>query len=485
MMKMNKNRSFWRVLFIVVLILSLSIVSCTPADPTPTESSEDETPAPTRTSAPTETPEAIETESTPVHLDVNEDDLAGIVVRFAHPWTGALADTIDDLAARFSMSNEWDIWVEVESFGGKSGMMSALAQDAAEGDVSGLIAAYPHELAMLTEDVFTINLSPYFTNPEWGLSQEAREDIPAVFLDQFTSGDALIALPVAPQATVNFFNQTWAEELGYGSTPETFEGFQELSCEAVYANNEDRIDDNDGTGGWLVSFEPVVLASWFAAFDGDLPVDGMPSFDTDSGAEAFSTLKAAYDQGCFWISRQPEPYFYFANRYALTYAGTLDQIPVQMGWMEEAENQDTWTAMGFPGPEGEAMLVDGPGLMITADSPENQMAAWLFARYLLDPEVQAALVRSGFTLPVRESAMDLLGDFSAAYPQWAQGAAMIDRAKPLPISQGWAVGRFLLQDAIVQFIHMEIEPPSSISSELASILQALDVEIVELEEMAP
>jgi ABC-type glycerol-3-phosphate transport system substrate-binding protein len=123
--------------------------------------------------------------------------------------------------------------------------------------------------------------------------------------------------------------------------------------------------------------------------------------------------------------------------------------------------------------------------MITADSPENQMAAWLFVRYLLEPEVQAELVRSGFTLPVRGSAMELLSDFSVAYPQWAQAAAMIDMAQPLPISQGWAVARYLLQDAMVQFIRMEIEPPSSISSELSSILQQLDAEIIELEGMAP
>jgi ABC-type glycerol-3-phosphate transport system substrate-binding protein len=485
MMKMNKNRSYWRELIVLILILSLTLVSCTPADPTPRDNSSDETPEPTQTSTTTETPQAIETESTPVHLDVNGEDLAGVVVRFAHPWAGALVDTIEDLAARFSMTNEWDVWVEVESFGGKSGMMSALSQDAAEGDLPGLIVAYPYELAMLEEDVFTVNLNPYFENPDWGLNLEAMEDIPAVFLDQFRSENALVALPVAPQATVNFYNQTWAEELGFGSLPETIEDFRYLSCEAVFANNEDRIEDNDGTGGWLVNFEPAVLASWYAVFGGELPVNGFPNFDTEAGGEAFGTLKEAYDQGCFWIGRQPEPYFYFANRYALAYAGTLDQIPVQMGWMVEAENEDVWRVMGFPGPEGEAILVDGPGLMITADSPENQMAAWLFVRYLLEPEVQAELVRSGFTLPVRGSAMELLSDFSVAYPQWAQAAAMIDMAQPLPISQGWAVARYLLQDAMVQFIRMEIEPPSSISSELSSILQQLDAEIIELEGMAP
>jgi multiple sugar transport system substrate-binding protein len=484
-MKSFRTQSYWRLLFFLMIIISMSLAGCKTSDPTPTEAvSEGSTPT-AQPSATTDTPEVAVTQSTPVHLMVDEEDLAGIVVRFLHPWTGALADTIEDIAARFSMTNAWDIWVEVETPGGESAMLEALEENVAEGNVPGLIAAHPYEIALSDVNVFTINLSHYFENVDWGLSPEAREDIPPVFLDQFKSEGALVALPVAPQATVIFYNQTWGGELGYAYAPKDAAAFQEQSCEAVYANNEDDNVDNDGTGGWLVSFEPAVLASWYAAFDGDLPVDGMPSFDTEAGEAAFSTLKSTYDQGCIWIGRQPEPYFYFANRYALMYAGTLDQIPVQMGWMGEAENGDTWTAMGFPGPAGETMLIDGPGLMVTADSPENQMAAWLFARYLLEPEVQAELVRSGFTLPVRESAMDLLGEFSAAYPQWAQAVNMMDGVEPLPISRGWGVGRFLLQDAMDQFLHIVIDPASSISNELSSILEELDAEIIELEGMAP
>jgi ABC-type glycerol-3-phosphate transport system substrate-binding protein len=123
--------------------------------------------------------------------------------------------------------------------------------------------------------------------------------------------------------------------------------------------------------------------------------------------------------------------------------------------------------------------------MVTADSPENQMAAWLFARYLLMPEIQAELVRSGFTLPVRESALDLLEDFSAANPQWAQAVSLVNQAEPLPISQGWGIGSWVLQDAMYQFLNLVIEPESSISEELSPILEDLDATIIELEGMAP
>jgi len=229
-----------------------------------------------------------------------------------------------------------------------------------------------------------------------------------------------------------------------------------------------------------VSFEPDVLASWYHAFGGDLAGDGTLTFDNDSSQAAFGYLKSVYDQGCFWIGRQTDPYFYFANRYTLMYAGRLDQIPTQIAWMTTAQNEDEWTVVGFPSSESEALLINGPGLMLTADTPENQMAAWLFARYLLEPDVQAEIVRSGFTLPVRDSALALLDEFGAAYPQWAQAAALVGSADPLPVSDAWGVGQWVLQDAINQFMHLDIPLDSTIEAELSPILEQLDATIVEL-----
>lgn len=484
-MSATKRMNDWKLTFLMAFVISIALAACAvKGDSTPTETIE-ATAQPTKTRTPTLIPDSASTQSTPVHLIVDEDDLAGIVVRFVHPWSGGLAEALEDVAARFSVTNPWDIWVDVEATGGEDALLESLERDAAVGDVPGLIAAYPYQLKAFEGDVFPVNLTYYFNDETWGLSTEARQDIPPVFLEQFTTDGSLMALPIAPQAAVVFYNQTWAKEIGFSSTPKDSEAFLDQSCEATFANNADKNIDNDGTGGWLVNLDPLVLASWFNAFGGDLPLDGSPGFKNKAGEEAFGYLKSAYDRGCFWIGRQPEPYFYFANRYALSYAGRLDQIPLQMGWMQEAESADDWTAIGFPGPEGEAMLVGGPGLMVTADSPENQMAAWLFARYLLELEVQAELVQSGFTLPVRKSALALLSDFSEAYPQWAQAVDLLDEAQAVPTSEGWGVGQWLLQDALYQFLHMEIPFGSSLPVELSAILEKLDEAIIEMEGMAP
>lgn len=461
----------------ILVVAAMLLVSCTPSqNPSESTATTISSESATEESQPTPTSAVTPTPATPVQLQVDPADLAGIVVRFVHPWMGEMADALALAASQFSLSNEWDIWVEVEATGGDNALLEAVQADLDENNLPGLIAAYPYALTELDGQYFSVNLTDYFYNPDWGFSPETQADIPAVFLEQFTDEGHLAALPVASQATVLFYNQTWGQALGFAGLPRDAESFAEQSCAAVFGNYDDENEDNDGTGGWLINQDPEVLASWYAAFGGELPVSGEILFNTEGGVDALGYLKDTYSDGCIWLGRRPEPYYYFANRYALIYAGTLDQIPYQAGWMASSGSSDDWTVMGFPGPVGEVMLVDSPGLMVTADTPENQMAAWLFARYLLSPEVQAELVRSGFSLPVRESALDLLTDFANQYPQWAQAVEMMNIARPVPISSGWGIGQWVLQDGFYRLLQGERD-------ELPTILEAVDALVAELEAM--
>lgn len=471
------TRSRWWLVFLLVLVLT----SCSNA---PTEAPETPGPDEVRTPDPTATPIATEQEDTPAptptppDIAVDPADLSGISIRFAHPWAGEAAEVFEDIAREFSLTNPWDFWVDVEAYGSETALLESLQSDPDGDDIPGLIAAHPYYLFGL-EGYASANLFDYLDHNEWGLDADDRMDIPQVFLDHFTISENLVALPVAPQATVLFYNATWAEDLGYASAPTDDSAFRAQSCAATDANLEDVNVDNDGTGGWLINFDPNVLTSWYLAFDGSLTVEEIPQFNNDEGQDAFGYLKSVYDNGCIWIGRQPEPYFYFANRYALMYAGTLDQIPAQRGWMAQAENEDQWSIIGFPGGNEETtMLINGPGLSITSDTPERQMAAWLFAKHLIEPEIQARIVRRMYTLPVRDSTLQILRDFERDNPQWSQAVSMVETADTVPVSEGWGIGQWVLQDAAYRIFQAP-------ASEMESILEELDSTIRELEGMSP
>ncbi len=466
---------------LVILTLIFSTVSCSS---TPTENSQTtsvETNDPMKSTS-TPVPEQKTHTPTVIHqfIDVDPGDLDGLSIRFVHPWEGEAGEVITDIALKFSLSNPWGIWVDVEGQGSENVLFEKVQTDIDQDNAPVLIAAHAYTLSQLEEKYAAIALTDYFNHPEWGMDFSSLEDIPQVYLDQYTLDGQLTALPIAPQAYVLFYNQTWGQVIGFDSIPTDEDSFTDQACGATAANLNDNNEENDYTGGFLMNFDPWVLMSWYKAFGGEVPKDEIPQFNNNAGQTAFSYLESlnSLERNCIWVGRQPEPYQYFANRYALMFAGTLDQIPLLTGWMDAIQNDDQWEISGFPGPEGSVMLVDGPGLFITESEPEAQLAAWLFAKYMLTPEVQARIVESMYTLPVRESAIDFLQDFVRTYPQWMDAFDLIDTAGYLPISKAWGYGRWILQDAINRSFVIEDE-------DISTILEQLDEMILEFEGTTP
>ena len=463
-----------KILLICATLVMLILASCAPS-----VIPEVETPTSpavltaTRSPSATTVPENTPTPTPIPGLEIDPDGLAGIVVRFAHPWIGETAQQLEDIAREFSQTNPWDIRVEVLPHGGETALVDALQAYLVAGETPGLMAAHPYLLSGFGDEINLVDLRDYFDDPDWGFAAEEKADILPVFMAPFSQDDQIWGLPFTPQATVLFYNRTWGEALGFSEPPTDLDAFRAQTCDAAFANWRDGIPDTDGTGGWMINLDPTVLAGWYDAFDGVIPGDGIPSFNHDIGQETFSYLWDIKFQGCSWFARQPDPYWYFANRYALFVAAKTEQIPIQASWMDVIGSEDEWDVIGFPGVTGESIVVDGPGLLVTTGTPEEQLAAWLFAKHLLEPEVQAALVRNLFTLPVRASAKELLTDVAEGYPQWAQAADLVDSASALPVSDAWGIAQWVLQDAAFRILQAE-------SVDVLGLIEQLDAMIVDL-----
>ena len=128
------------------------------------------------------------------------------------------------------------------------------------------------------------------------------------------SGDDAAAItPISPIAAlaprlagVLLYNRGWAQELGFNRAPTTPGEFKEQACAAAQALLADDEFDNNGTGGYLVDGDPLVVSSWILAFGGSLSGSDSPDsyFDPEPVEEAFSYLKGLFDRGCAWIGRR-------------------------------------------------------------------------------------------------------------------------------------------------------------------------------------
>lgn len=426
-------------------------------------------------SSPTPTVQTV-----PVQLQVNPDKLRGIVIQFWHPWTGAAAQIFADRAYEFNTTNLWGIHIEPYAAGGVGGLYDAVSSKlAAEEPTPHIVAAPIEQLTAWQEyDNIVLDLNPYIFSTEWGFSDDQRNDFQPVFWEQDQIEGRQLGIPAQRTARVLFYNQSWAKELGFDKAPTTSTAFQAQACAAAQSLLDDDIRENNGTGGYITISEPLTTLSWMQAFDADLPDLDFADyhFNTDESLAAFTFVRAMFDEGCAWISRLPEPYEYFAKRQALFYSGTLQDLTTQAQTNRRLGNPDQWIILPFPGPEeNQNVLTYGPSFAILAASPEEQLASWLFIRWMSVPRNQVELVEATDALPVSQTAVQMLGEYQRRFPQWATALSWMPNVQPPPRGAEWRTVRRMLEDLTWQ-VHQDYVVPS----DFPKYLRELDQMVAEL-----
>ncbi len=474
---------FLNRLLLAGLILGALLPACTPApqatgapagQATPT-GAVDATLAPaTPTPAPTQ---PVVTPTSPPHLQVNPEDLRGLQVTLWHPWTGEAAAVVDEITTAFNQSNVWGIQATAVDQGG-SDMLAERVQSALENDSApNLIAAGAEQIQAWQAQAGTlIDLSSYAHDARWGLPPQEFADFPPNFWPGAETEGARYGIPASRSAQVLFYNQSWAQDLGFPNPPATPDEFEAQACAAAAANAGDGTPENDGTGGWIISHDGLVMLSWMKSFGATPlpdPQTGEFRFNSAPVKDAYTFLRRLYDSNCAWTGRLPSPYDYFATRHALFYSGTIEEIAVQLRAEQRNSSADTWTVIPYPTLERKPVLVTNDiQYAVPVNSREQQLAAWLFVRYLTLPENQAKLASVTGAWPASMSAMDLMNDYRQEVPQWAQTLLWVPIASPAPVQPGWRMVRNILEDASWNMFQANITQES-----IPQILDVLDATI--------
>ena len=175
---------------------------------------------------------------------------------------------------------------------------------------------------------------------------------------------------------------------------------------------------------------------------------GSYAFRSDPNLAALQYLKGLFDDHCAWLSIEPTPFDSFARRSALFVSGDLAEVPLAAESMTRLENTDQWTLIPFPGKNGGALTVYGPSYSLLKTTPEKQMAAWLFIRWMLSPENQARWVESAGSFPLRTSVLEQIGPYRAATPQWESAVSELALAQGIPQLASWDKVRHVLEDGL-------------------------------------
>jgi multiple sugar transport system substrate-binding protein len=473
----NNRRAYLTATLVILPVLLLASCQSSPQPTesvviTPTRTATVSTPAATRSTwAPTPTPQLVTATTckgsgcvtpTPTHtptttptssLGTEKADLRGITLQF---WfiaqAGDALGVLPALVSEFNKSNSWGVRVEIVAFDSPGLLSERVRNTLYSGKLPDVLAGYSYQATSWDKNAKTlVDLNTYLDDFVWGLSAEDQADFYPSFWQQASPGKRL-SIPLHRNALGLYYNLTWAKALGYTKPPETSQEFEVQACAAAKENG-------DGKGGWMITPETSTLVGWMYAFGGSLVnLEGKGyRIDTPENLKALTFLKGLQTQGCAWVTTGLYPHAEFAERKALFMIGSTAGLASQSAAFQSAGSSDQWTVIPFPEDTNSTtpfvspvVLAHGPDLMITSSTHERQLAAWLFARWLISPEVQSRWVRADGTIPLRAATLDLLSDYAKTHPQWNSLAGSLDKARSEPAYASWEIVRWVISDAAAQ-----------------------------------
>ena len=400
---------------------------------------------------------------------VQPDALKGVTVQVWHPWFGVEANLFNDMVSEFNSQNQWGIQLVATSQSNYTALYENVTAALPTMQRPDLVIALPEQARAWDANTYSVDLTPYLKNPQYGWSDEQLNDFAPVFLSQDQDGSRRIALPIQRSARFMLWNKTWASELGFASPPALPEDFREQACRAHQSMLTDATPNNDGFGGWLIDTDSMTALSWLLAFDGGVLEGNDYRFLTPNNISAFEFIKKLQESGCAWqLTSDSDSFQAFAARHALFISADLADFPNISRAFADANNADEWVALPFPGETKSILTVYGSSFVILPSSDKEQLASWLFISWMLKPENDARWVQTMGFFPLRTSTMNLLADYQATHPQWAEAVKLIPEAQIQPQLASWRNVRVMLSDGFDYMFRMNI-PSGQIAAVLAQM----------------
>ncbi len=423
-------------------------------------------PAPTATRPATQPAPSVESSPTATSkINVAEEALRGVEITVWTPWYGVEQSLFETFVNEFNAANPYGIEVQAQSQINFSNLYEETTAALPTDRRPNLVVALPEHAQSWYAEQASIDLSVYADDPLYGID---RADIPAAFWEQDVSGAAHIALPAQRTARILLWNATWAKELNLSAAPLSTEDFRKQVCAAHNAMKKDAFVENDAFGGWLADTHSMTAYSWLLTFDGGIFEQGSYRFLAPNNIEAFKYLREISEEGCSWQNAD-DPIAAFAARKALMIVASLNQLPTTARAFVAAENRDEWQVLPFPNGRGGVIAVYGSSYVVLKSSAEKQLAAWLFARWLLEKEQDARWVEATHNFPIRGATLTLLDDYAKAHPQWEQAVALIPLGATQPPSGSWRIIKEILGDGFNSMYRLDVS-----SGQVAAVLAQMD-----------
>ncbi len=374
-------------------------------------------------------------------------DPAGQRITYWHQHTGDRLDVFDAQVARFNAENPWGITVEATNQGNYTDIYTKMLAGIVSGELPSLVVAFQGQAATYQLEGALVDLSVFVNDPQWGYGPEELADFFPGFLDQDLSPqfDQRLGFPLSRSMEMLYVNLDALEALGYAAPPASWAAFREMAC-AWSASGPGRV-------GFTLHTDDSFLAAAVFALGGDIFDYEQDAYVYDSPEAVFvlELLQTMLDEGCVnRVTERNSDRYDFARQINLFYFGSNAAVPfVEAAIAETGLDAFSWTIAAVPyadlGKAAPTQKLNGASVSIPRTTPEAELAAWLFVRWLAEPTQQAEWAAVSDYFPVRASAAEALADYLAADARYATAFELLGATRMVPPLAGYDAVRALVE----------------------------------------
>jgi ABC-type glycerol-3-phosphate transport system substrate-binding protein len=393
-------------LLLVSFFVGTTVVSCCPAPP-----EEDVTP----TRRPLYDVE--------VYGDLENIDPRDQVVVLWYPYTGGQEELFLALIDEFNASNEWGVAVIGEYAGSSDALYDEILNRVESGQLPDAVVAEQHQVATYATLDALVALDPYVGNWKWGYTRKELDDFfPIALADERTPQFSdRYGWPLYLSMEVLYYNEDWLVELGYTEPPETWEEFAEMACAAS--------DSESGTHGYEFSVDVSTFVDMLLNHGGQMVDEDVEAyvFGGEEGMATVTFVQELLSGECAVLKKERfgARTDFSAGKVLFTIGSTSD-LPYYRKDVAEGAGFK-WSISHLPTTLPHPKIyVEGPSFSLIRSTQEKQLAAWLFFKWFTGTEQQARWAQTFSVLPVRPSAVDLLGSYVAENPWYGTALDFLD-----------------------------------------------------------
>lgn len=446
-----------RLLFLMIATLLVVGTSCRrPAPP------QEPSPPPAQAGPPAPIEEAVPKPS------------QGVVIEFWHTQTMGNAEALNTLVKRFNERQKGQITVRPLYQGGYTDLYRKIMAAIAAKRPPEVAVSYENMVAEYMKAGVVQPLDAYVSGPD-GLSKESLADIFPSYLEsnRFAEfGNQLLSFPFTKSVLVMFYNQQALSEAGLSGPPKTWEEFRQAVLKTTKRDAQGKVI-RYGFGTWA---DASTIDGCFLSRGASLLSEDRTrvAFRSEPALAHFRLMADLVKQGAVLRTTKQQYAADFGNgRVALIFgSSTAREIlaPAVAG-------KFPWGAAIIPQshPEKPITVQYGANIAIFKTTYEKQRAAWLFVRWLTEPEQTAYWATHSTYMPLRRSVAtrpEML-EYWKKDPQAKQCFEIARYGVREPNVRGWQDVRTALEEAYDKVLSGVMTPEAALAEAEAKANKAL------------